>query len=99
MAEFVKAEGKTIGVIINGIFRKEVSGSLHHVRHPAGWATDAFAWDEIGDKLIGIMLHDTETDDYYSMTVDEFMANCMLMDRGFGLQYFVADECWHHHRR
>ncbi|MBT4512822.1 MAG: hypothetical protein HOC20_11520 [Chloroflexi bacterium] len=88
-------DGKIIGRIDGNVLRKRIRGSKHILRTPKAIAIDANAFDrEIAPTCKNIEVHDTESNEVYTSTIDNFSQYKMTLDRGHGRQYALPLRYW-----
>ena len=82
---------KIIGKSNGQIFRKTIKGSLHLLRKPPAIAIDATAYEhEISKTHQYIEVFDTDTNNLYISSIENFNKHKGLLDRGHGRQYYLS---------
>ncbi len=88
-------DGKVIGKMDNGVFVKEVRGSIHMLTSPRGWGIDVEAYNQdIKPHCAEIQVHDMETDLLYTSTARNFDEKKIYINRGFGGQFVLLLKDW-----
>jgi len=91
----IYAQGRCVGEVRDGVFRKVVRGSAHMLRRPPAWAFDSQSLadaERSGAKSVEI--HDSETGNTYRASVETIHAHGFIFDRGAGRQVALPLNCW-----
>ena len=78
----IYAQGRRVGEVRDGVFRKVVHGSAHMLRRPPAWAFDSQSLldaERSGARLVEI--HDSETGNTYRASVETIHAHGFVFDR------------------
>lgn len=89
------ANGRVVAQVRRGVLEKQVDGSRHFLRKPAGIAFDDAILrqaDELGAQQVRV--RDRETGVVYLTTVDAFARLGVKVDRGFGVQVCLPFAYW-----
>jgi len=89
------ANGPVCATIEGDCLKKQVDGSRHFMRKPAGIAFDAAileAAERAGVRVVWV--RDRETGDTYTCQLADFAQHAVKVDRGFGLQYCQPFTFW-----
>lgn len=84
-------EGKLIGTLTEGIYRKKVKGSKHTLKILNAWGIEKEVIDKI--DCTEIRIKDIETDTVYSLPFQSFKEHAI--EKNFGSpQLFVPKKYW-----
>ena len=82
-----KYRGAIIGILENGILRKEAYASKHMLQSPKGWAIQEYVFEEAKElKAKWVCIRDLESKYCYWATFSDFNLRGYWFDRGFGRQ-------------
>lgn len=94
-AKPVKAQGRIVGRVREGVFYKTVQASKHMWRNPPAWALDVQSLldaERAGARLVDI--HDSEAGAHYRASIDEVRRRGFVFDCGHGCQVALPLELW-----
>jgi hypothetical protein len=93
--ELLAASGKVAATLDGDCLKKQLDGSRHFLRKPAGIAFDDAilrAAERAGARSVWV--RDRETGDVYTCQLADFALHAVKVDRGFGLQYCLPFAFW-----
>lgn len=85
----LKHNGKMIGRIKEGVFRKRVKFSSHFCFQHHGWGIQREAFEEIKDACKEIRILDTDNNKLYVTTPQTYYENGVYDNLGDGIQIFL----------
>lgn len=88
-------QGRVVGVVRDGVFRKTVDADKHMLRIPPAWSFDVVSLDEAkraGGKVVE--LHEERDDVIYRATMRQMDRYGKSLDRGCGKQRFLHVRYW-----
>ena len=89
------ANGKIVAVIDGDCLKKQLDGSRHFMRKPAGIAFDAAILEAAERAAVQVVwVRDRETGDTFTCQLADFTGHAVKLDRGFGLQYCLPFTFW-----
>ncbi len=91
----VYAQGRVVGEVRAGVFRKSVVASKHMLRTPKAWALDCQSLadaEQHGAHLVAI--HDADSGRTYTATCEAIRRDGFTLDRGFGRQIALPLDRW-----
>jgi len=77
-----------------GRLERNIYGSRHLLRQPPAIAFDATEYERLRREFDRIEVKDRESGIIYRIAASDFDAERELLDRGYGLQYYVRLEYW-----
>jgi hypothetical protein len=85
---FRTEEGKYIGKLDSGTFKKSVARSVHMLREPEAWAIDSEVVRTLGilNTCKKIVVYDYENGFLYEVDFELFIDKAINIDRGHGAQ-------------
>ena len=84
---------KMVGMLDKRVFTRAISGNNGMLRTPKAWAIQADTFDkDLRGKCDRIVFLDTDTQKRYVTTFREFDEHKVVLDRGFGKQYYLTLE-------
>lgn len=91
----IYAQGKPVGDVRDGTFRKRCRASVHMLRKPRGWALDieSLGQAERAGATI-VQIEDTESGRVYRASIESIRDNGIPLDRGFGEQLSLPLSGW-----
>lgn len=89
------ANGRAVAWVQGGALCKQVDGSKHFLRQPAGIAFDAAILTQAEDAgAARVWIRDRETGTVYRATLEAFALHGVRVDRGFGVQVCLPFAFW-----
>ncbi|WP_376793085.1 hypothetical protein [Thermoflexus sp.] len=91
----IKVNGRPVGEVRDGVFRKHVRASVHMLRRPPAWALDVESLadaERLGARVVEIV--DVETGFRYRASVARIREKGFELDRGHGRQIALELEEW-----
>lgn len=82
------------GVLEDGVFSKRVRRSRHLHRALNAWGFDAGLMDDLGARVTGLVVTDTQSGEVWYVSGDVFRAERTEKDYGYGRQYFLNLKYW-----
>jgi hypothetical protein len=90
-----RADGRTVGEVANGVFRKEVSASKHFLRIPEAIASDLDALAQARDAGARVVeIFDREGGRTYRASIVRIFEKGFPVNRGHGEQIALALSEW-----
>jgi len=93
-SRIARFDGRVAWVIDGRVLRRTIDGSRHLLRQPPAIAFDAAEYQRLRREFDRIAVKDRESGIIYRITASDFDAKRELLDRGYGLQYYVCLEHW-----
>jgi hypothetical protein len=91
---YTNEQGKKIGELKGGIFKKSVSKKKHLFRKGNSWAIQESVLKELEDDVV-IEIFDRDEKITYRSTVKNFKANCQYYSfEDYGLQGYLPLQYW-----
>ena len=91
----IYAQGRQVGEVRDGVFRKTVRGSVHMLRKPRAWAIDMQSLaDAEALGAVRVEITDRETGNVYRASIGELRRYGFIFDRGAGRQVALPLNCW-----
>lgn len=88
-------DGRVVGAVRGGVFRKTVRGDKERLRVPPAWSFDAVSIQEaLRLGAHSIRLKDVSSGKVYSASMDLFRRKCFRLDRNHGDQRALPLEYW-----
>jgi len=87
--------GKFAGTFENGVYSKNVRGSVHMLRSPLGWSIDKDIVDNLARLgCVEIQIFDKESKTLYYARFEDFTEKAIPLNRGFGEQLVLSLNYW-----
>lgn len=94
-SKFVYVNGKRVGNVKDGEFRKSVHGSRHFLRFPPAIAFDVSTLDQAeAAGAVTVNITDQDTGVVYRSTIAHIRENGLSINRGHGEQIALPLEGW-----
>ena len=91
----IYAGNRVVGEVVEGTFKKSISGSSHMLRKPRALALDVDSLKQAkGYGARTIQITDRETGFVYSCDVEHFTRHAFELNRGFGVQSALTLNHW-----
>lgn len=91
----IKVNGKIVGEVEGGWFKKRIQGSKHFLKKPPAIAFDKeslFEAQRYGATMVQVT--DTETGTVYKSSIDKIFEIGLELNRGFGEQIAMTFRFW-----
>jgi hypothetical protein len=91
----IYVNGRVVGYVACGVFRKTLCGSKHMLRQPRAWAFDQSSLDDAaaaGATLVSIL--DRENGSVYLASLETIREHGFRVIRGHGNQWALALDHW-----
>ena len=93
--KIARADGKTVGLVVNGIFKKTVKASKHFLRVPEAIANDLDVLAQAKDAGAWLVeVTDRETGKVYRASLARIWARGFHVERGHGAQIALVLSEW-----
>lgn len=90
-----RADGRAVGRVEGGVFRRVMRSSAHMLQRPRAWACDLDALDQArAAGATRVEVKDLDTGKVYAADLADFYRRGVTVNRGHGAQLALPLACW-----